>query len=172
MAKRIVRLTESELKSYIASSVNEALRQRIDESLIDDDDYFLIGDDDYVPTAQDVAKAIMEDPSCVYLQPGKNKFVVPVNGRDVDVTLVVYANAYRTQGRYNGYYELEDDPEIIEKGLPDLDSIRYETTYPDEADDDGSIMEALESLLRDGKIQVNYEDDMVPSEADYYQDDY
>ena len=149
--KKIIRLTESDLRGIVQRSVLRILQEQNDFGLL----------------LQSIAQSIAQE-STIDVNPGENEQEVQLeDGRLAYVTYDVQCNPYLHQGMKSYDYDVPDDPdEIIDN--PEVavtEIILYDEDGDNEIplEDNGIVKKALESV-----IQVDYSDYDVPSEEDYF----
>ena len=153
--KKIIRLTESDLRGIVQRSVLRVLQEQNDFGLL----------------LQSIAQSIAQG-NIIDVSPGENEQEVELeDGRLAYVTYDVNCNPYLRQGMKSYDYDVPDDPdEVIDNPEVVVNGI---ILYDDDGDkeiplkDNGIVKKALESV-----IQVDYSDYDVPSEKDffYYED--
>lgn len=153
--KKIIRLTESDLRGIVQRSVLRVLQEQNDFGLL----------------LQSIAQSIAQEIT-INVNPGENEQEVQLeDGRLAYVTYDVHCNPYLRQGMKSYDYDVPDDPdEVIDNPEVVVNGI---ILYDDDGDkeiplkDNGIVKKALESV-----IQVDYSDYDVPSEEDffYYED--
>lgn len=152
--KKIIRLTESDLRGIVQRSVLRVLQEQNDFGLL----------------LQSIAQSIAQK-SIIDVSPGENEQEVELeDGRLVYVIYDVHCNPYLHQGMKSYDYDVPDDPdEIIDNPEVVVKEIRL---YDDDGykeiplKDNGIVKEALESV-----IQVDYIGYDVPSEEDFFFDE-
>lgn len=150
--RKIIRLTESDLRGIVQRSVERILREQ--------------GNDDLL--LQSIAQGLVQQR--LNVNPGENEAEVEL-GEDTFayVDYNVLCNPYLKQGMKSSSYDVPDDPdEIIDE--PKVEIIQID--YCQDGDckpiqDNGIIKKALEN-----NIEVDYSDYDVPSEKEffYYED--
>ena len=153
--KKIIRLTESDLRGIVQRSVLRVLQEQNDFGLL----------------LQSIAQSIAQEIT-INVNPGENEQEVQLeDGRLAYVIYDVHCNPYLRQGMKSYDYDVPDDPdEVIDNPEVVVNGI---ILYDDDGDkeiplkDNGIVKKALESV-----IQVDYSDYDVPSEKDffYYED--
>ena len=149
--KKIIRLTESDLRGIVQRSVLRVLQEQNDFGLL----------------LQSIAQSIAQK-STIDANPGENEQEVQLeNGRLAFVAYDVQCNPYLRQGMKSYDYDVPNDPdEIIDN--PEVvvtEIILYDEDGDNEIplEDNGIVKKALESV-----IQVDYSNYDVPSEEDYF----
>ena len=149
--KKIIRLTESDLRGIVQRSVLRVLQEQNDFGLL----------------LQSIAQSIAQK-STIDANPGENEQEVQLeDGRLAFVAYDVQCNPYLRQGMKSYDYDVPNDPdEIIDN--PEVvvtEIILYDEDGDNEIplEDNGIVKKALESV-----IQVDYSNYDVPSEEDYF----
>ena len=149
--KKIIRLTESDLRGIVQRSVLRVLQEQNDFGLL----------------LQTIAQSIAQE-STIDANPGENEQEVQLeDGRLAFVTYDVQCSPYLRQGMKSNDYDVPDDPdEIIDN--PEVvvtEIILYDEDGGNEIplEDNGIVKKALESV-----IQVDYSNYDAPSEEDYF----
>lgn len=148
--KKIIRLTESDLRGIVQRSVLRVLQEQNDFGLL----------------LQDIAQCIVQKGE-IDVKPGENNLEVELrDGRLAYVTYDVQCSPYLRQGMKSNDYDVPDDPdeiiddwdvEIIDICLYDYDD--NEVTI----DDNGIVRDSIKRVL-----QIDYSNYDVPSEEDYF----
>ena len=148
--KKIIRLTESDLRGIVQRSVLRVLQEQNDFGLL----------------LQTIAQSIAQE-STIDVNLGENEQEVQLeDGRLAFVTYDVQCSPYLRQGMKSNDYDVPDDPdeiiddwdvEIIDICLYDYDD--NEVTI----NDNGIVKESLKRVL-----QIDYSNYDVPSEEDYF----
>ena len=148
--KKIIRLTESDLRGIVQRSVLRVLQEQNDFGLL----------------LQSIAQSIVQKDE-IDVNPGENDLELELqDGRLVYIKYNVLCNPYLRQGMKSSDYDVPDDPdeiiddwdvEIIDICLYDYDD--NEVTI----NDNGIVRESLKRVL-----QIDYSNYDVPSEEDYY----
>ena len=108
----------------------------------------------------DIAKAVVQSV-------GNGRAVSP-DGRDifelmevgessVDVEFFYTTYIYKTKGKEYGYYDLPDEPEIIEERTPEIDSVDI-IIDGNHVEDDGTVTNTLQTLFDNGQLYVDKSD--------------
>ena len=152
--KKIIRLTESDLRGIVQRSVLRVLQEQNDFGLL----------------LQTIAQSIAQERT-IDVNPGENEQEVQLeDGRLAFVAYDVQCSPYLRQGMKSNDYDVPDDPdEIIDN--PEVvvtEIILYDEDGDNEIplEDNGIVKKALESV-----IQVDYSNYDVPSEEDYFFDE-
>ena len=152
--KKIIRLTESDLRGIVQRSVLRVLQEQNDFGLL----------------LQSIAQSIVQKGE-IDVNPGENDLEVELqDGRLVYIKYNVLCSPYLRQGMKSSDYDVPDDPdeiiddwdvEIIDICLYDYDD--NEVTI----NDNGIVKESLKRVL-----QIDYSNYDVPSEKEffYYED--
>jgi hypothetical protein len=148
--RKIIRLTESDLRGIVQRSVLRVLQEQNDFGLL----------------LQSIAQSIVQKNE-IDVNPGENDLDLELqDGRLVYIKYNVLCNPYLRQGMKSSDYDVPDDPdeiiddwdvEIIDICLYDYDN--NEVTI----NDNGIVRESLKRVL-----QIDYSNYDVPSEDDYY----
>lgn len=152
--KKIIRLTESDLRGIVQRSVLRVLQEQNDFGLL----------------LQTIAQCIVQKGE-INVSPGENDLEVELqDGRLVYIKYNVLCNPYLRQGMKSSDYDVPDDPdEIIDDWDVEVIDI-YLCDYDDNEvtiNDNGIVRESLKRVL-----QIDYSDYDVPSEKEffYYED--
>jgi len=152
--KKIIRLTESDLRGIVQRSVLRVLQEQNDFGLL----------------LQTIAQCIVQKGE-IDVNPGENDLEVELqDGRLVYIKYNVLCNPYLRQGMKSSDYDVPDDPdEIIDDWDVEVIDI-YLCDYDDNEvtiNDNGIVRESLKRVL-----QIDYSDYDVPSEKEffYYED--
>ena len=148
--RKIIRLTESDLRGIVQRSVLRVLQEQNDFGLL----------------LQSIAQSIVQKNE-IDVNPGENDLEVELqDGRLVYIKYNVLCSPYLRQGMKSNSYDVPDDPdeiiddwdvEIIDICLYDYDD--NEVTI----NDNGIVRESLKRVL-----QIDYSNYDVPSEEDYF----
>ena len=148
--KKIIRLTESDLRGIVQRSVLRVLQEQNDFGLL----------------LQSIAQSIVQKDE-IDVNPGENDLEVELrDGRLVYIKYNVLCNPYLRQGMKSSDYDVPDDPdeviddwdvEIIDICLYDYDD--NEVTI----NDNGIVRQSLKRVL-----QIDYSNYDVPREEDYF----
>ena len=149
--KKIIRLTESDLRGIVQRSVLRVLQEQNDFGLL----------------LQTIAQSIAQE-SRIDVNPGENEQEVQLeDGRLAFVTYDVQCTPYLRQGMKSNDYDVPDDPdEIIDNPEVVVTEIIFYNKDGDNEiplEDNGIVKKALESV-----IQVDYSNYDAPSEEDYF----
>lgn len=149
--KKIIRLTESDLRGIVQRSVLRVLQEQNDFGLL----------------LQTIAQSIAQE-SIIDVYPGENEQEVQLeDGRLAFVTYDVQCNPYLRQGMKSNDYDVPDDPdEIIDNPEVVVTEIMiYDEDGENEIplEDNGIVKKALESV-----IQVDYSNYDVPSGEEFF----
>ena len=161
MAKTIIRLTESDLNSLVNSMAMRMIHETVE------------GIEPEV-TLEDVANAIIEEVGDGYdVSPDGNcRIEVYVGDNTVDVDIIYTVYAYAKPGKEYGYYELPDDPEVIQENTPDVEDVEITVNLREKLEDDGTVTRVIQELFDNGKLYVNTDDyDSFMSQSDYFYDE-
>ena len=148
--KKIIRLTESDLRGIVQRSVLRVLQEQNDFGLL----------------LQSIAQSIAQK-GTIYVNLGENYIDVELQqGNFADINFEVDGDPYLQQGMKSSSYDVPNDPdEIIDNLKITIGSIEYcngeGECFP--IRDNGIVKKALESV-----IQVDYSNYDVPSEEDYF----
>ena len=152
--KKIIRLTESDLRGIVQRSVLRVLQEQNDFGLL----------------LQSIAQSIVQKNE-IDVNLGENDLEVELqDGRLVYIKYNVLCNPYLHQGMKSSSYDVPDDPdEIIDDWDVEVIDI-YLCDYDDNEvtiNDNGIVRESLKRVL-----QIDYSDYDVPSEKEffYYED--
>jgi len=148
--KKIIRLTESDLRGIVQRSVLRVLQEQNDFGLL----------------LQSIAQSIVQKGE-IDVNPGENDLEVELqDGRLAYIKYNVLCSPYLRQGMKSSSYDVPDDPdeiiddwdvEIIDICLYDYDD--NEVTI----NDNGIVRESIKRVL-----QIDYSNYDVPSEEDYF----
>jgi hypothetical protein len=148
--KKIIRLTESDLRGIVQRSVLRVLQEQNDFGLL----------------LQSIAQSIVQKGE-IDVNPGENDLEVELqDGRLVYIKYNVLCSPYLRQGMKSNDYDVPDDPdeiiddwdvEIIDICLYDYDD--NEVTI----NDNGIVRKSIKRVL-----QIDYNNYDVPSEEDYF----
>lgn len=149
--KKIIRLTESDLRGIVQRSVLRVLQEQNDFGLL----------------LQSIAQSIAQK-GTIYVNLGENYIDVELQqGNFADIKFEVDGDPYLQQGMKSSSYDVPDDPDEI---IDNLEVVVTEIMLYDEdgdneipLEDNGIVKKALESV-----IQVDYSNYDVPSEEDYF----
>ncbi len=149
--KKIIRLTESDLRGIVQRSVLRVLQEQNDFGLL----------------LQSIAQSIAQK-GTIYVNLGENYIDVELQqGNFADINFEVDGDPYLQQGMKSSSYDVPDDPdEIIDNPTVEIESIEFCNRDGEgcvQIHDNGIVKKALESV-----INVDYTDFDVPSEQDYY----
>lgn len=147
--KKLIRLTESDLHKMIVESVKRILREDDDSALLNH-------------IANELSKLRSID-----VTQGENEEEVPMgDGNYAIVSFYVESNPYMKQGQGGGYNDdTYDADEVVDNVVVKDVKVIYYTDANDEVvvDDNGMIANVLQD-----KIVVDYNDNDIPSEQDYF----
>jgi hypothetical protein len=148
--KKIIRLTESDLRGIVQRSVLRVLQEQNDFGLL----------------LQSIAQSIVQKGE-IDVNPGENDLEVELqDGRLVYIKYNVLCSPYLRQGMKSNDYDVPDDPdeiiddwdvEIIDICLYDYDD--NEVTI----NDNGIVRKSIKRVL-----QIDYSNYDAPSEEDYF----
>ena len=154
--KAIYRLTESELKQLIQAAAIQIIKEQHGEE---------VG-----VTPQDVLEALLDECGAIFI-PQRNDFDLWVGEYNVEVSFYLNCNAYVQPGSDTSYYEMPIPSKVVVKGPPTVENIEINVDGQP-MEDDGTIENTLDKLLAAKKIQVDYDEELLPSEYEYYHQEY
>ena len=153
--KKIIRLTESDLRNIVQHSVVKILQEQQDNNLL----------------LQTIAQSIVQQKR-LYVKDGENDADFELQGdRFAHVTFEVLSDPYMQRGMRSSSYDVPDDAdEIIDEPTVEIGSIEFCNNDGQciQIHDNGIVKKALESIM-----EIDYNFDRIPSEEDYfYSEDY
>lgn len=100
---------------------------------------------------------------------GKDIFeFLDIGDNVADVEFEYTVPYYRTPGKDYGFYELQDDTEVVEGGKPEIESVTIIVNGA-EMEDDGSVQNALQDLFNTGRMYIDTSDSSeFISQDDYF----
>jgi len=153
--KKIIRLTESDLRHIIQNSVKRIIREENDGMILQS-------------IAQEIANS-----GTMEVNPGENdaEFFLD-NGYVAYITFDVECDPFVKKGMKSGSRDVPDDEdEIIDNPTIEIGSIDYCDEDGEQCiqiHDNGVVTQALENVIR----VVGYDDYDIPSEEDYFYNEY
>lgn len=150
--KAIYRLTESELKKLIQRAAVSIIKEEYGE--------------DVGVTPQDVLKALLAEDGLTFM-PQRNDFDLWTDEYNVEISFYLNCRAYVEAGSDTSYYEMPIPSQVVVKGPPTVENIEIRVDGQP-MEDDGTIENTLNKLLAAKKINVDYDEELLPSADEYY----